>query len=38
MMAVSMESEEGASGSTLEQVILRASCPVVCVNKPEKVQ
>jgi nucleotide-binding universal stress UspA family protein len=32
------ESEEGRLGSTLEQVILRASCPVVCVNKPDKVQ
>ncbi|TVM18303.1 universal stress protein [Oceanidesulfovibrio indonesiensis] len=31
------DSDEARLGSTLEQVILRASCPVVSVNKPDKV-
>jgi len=33
----SRETADGALGRTLEQVLLRASCPVVSVNRPDKV-
>jgi nucleotide-binding universal stress UspA family protein len=33
----SRENADGALGRTLEQVLLRASCPVVSVNRPDKV-
>lgn len=32
-----LDPDEAKLGSTMEQVILRASCPVVSVNKPDKV-
>lgn len=32
-----LDPEEASMGSTLEQVILRANCPVVSVNRPDKV-
>ncbi len=33
-----LDPELARIGSTMEQVILRANCPVVSVNKPDKVQ
>ena len=30
--------EDAVLGSTMEQVILRATCPVISVNRPDKVQ
>jgi nucleotide-binding universal stress UspA family protein len=30
--------EESAFGHTLEQVLLRATCPVASVNRPDKIQ
>jgi nucleotide-binding universal stress UspA family protein len=32
-----MDPEEALLGSTLEQVVVRAGCPVVSVNRPEKI-
>ncbi len=32
-----LDPEQAKLGSTMEQVILRANCPVVSVNKPDKV-
>ncbi|HKI81939.1 MAG TPA: universal stress protein, partial [Pseudodesulfovibrio sp.] len=32
-----LDPELASLGSTLEQVILRAGCPVVSVSKPDKV-
>ena len=32
-----LDPEQASMGSTLEQVLLRANCPVVSVNRPDKV-
>ncbi|MCK5229361.1 MAG: universal stress protein, partial [Desulfobulbaceae bacterium] len=32
-----IDPEEALIGSTVEQVILRSSCPVASVNRPDKV-
>jgi len=32
-----IDPEKAAFGSTLEQVLLRAGCPVASVNRPDKI-
>jgi len=33
-----IDPEEALLGSTVEQVVLRAACPVASVNRPDKVE